>query len=112
MCLEQTRIAVENHAKKNMALGKTPVNNFIFMDFGKGEIGFKLQEGPIKENGVNGCQATDMIEIATDIIRQLNEKFPCRENSMTITKLEEALMWQEKRTENRTLRGVEGKNEK
>lgn len=111
MSLEQTKIAVENHAKKNMALGKTPVHDFIFMNFEKGEIGFKLQEGPIKENGVNGCQVSDMIEIATDIIRQLNEKFPCRENAIAITKLEEALMWQEKRTQDRLLRGVEGFNQ-
>jgi len=112
MCLEQTRIAVEKHAKRNEALGRTPVWEYIAMNFDIGEISFKIQEGPIKENGVNGCQVTDMLEIATDIIRQLNEKFPCRENAMTITKLEEALMWQEKRTQDRLLRNVEGINEK
>jgi hypothetical protein len=43
----------------------------------------------------------------------LNEKwmdglFRCRENSMAITKLEEALMWLNRRTENRINRGIEG----
>jgi hypothetical protein len=40
----------------------------------------------------------------------LNGKFPCRENSIAITKLEEALMWLNKRTADRVKRGVEGKN--
>ena len=39
------------------------------------------------------------------------EKFPCRENAISITKLEEAIMWQEKRTSERIKRGVEGKHE-
>ena len=55
-------------------------------------ISFKLQLGPIKERGVNGCQVDTMIEAAKLIIEGLNKQFPCRENSMIITKLEEALM--------------------
>jgi hypothetical protein len=35
-------------------------------------------------------------------------KFRCRENSLAITKLEEALMWLEKRTADREARKVEG----
>lgn len=75
-------------------------------------ISFKIQDGPIKENGLNGCQVVDMIAVARHIITELNKKFPCRENAMTITKLDEALMWQEARTANRTKRNVEGRNEK
>ncbi|AQN32530.1 hypothetical protein BCP12_118 [Bacillus phage BCP12] len=37
-----------------------------------------------------------------------NTKFACRENAMAITKLEEALMWLNKRTTDRRNRGVEG----
>jgi hypothetical protein len=40
----------------------------------------------------------------------LNKNFPCRENSIAITRLEEALMWLDKRTANRDARGVEGFN--
>ncbi len=74
-------------------------------------ITFTIQNGPIKENGLNGCQVDDMIIVATSIIRKLNGEFPCRENSLAITKLEEATMWLEKRTTDRESRGVEGKNE-
>ena len=37
-----------------------------------------------------------------------NKKFACRENAIAITKLEEALMWCEKRTRDREEREVEG----
>lgn len=73
-------------------------------------ISFRIQAGPIKENGVNGCQVDTMIETARLIIKGLNDKFPCRENSMAITKLDEALMWLSERTRDRQNRGVEGFN--
>lgn len=85
--------------------------NFIYVRHDVSSVSFTLQNGPIKENGVNGCQVTDMIEVAKMIIEGLNDKFPCRENAMTITKLDEALMWQTKRTTDRENRGVEGKSE-
>jgi len=62
--------------------------------------------------GGSGCQFTDLIETALIMVKYLNEKFPCRENAITITKLEESLMWQEKRTTDRISREVEGKDEK
>ncbi len=37
-----------------------------------------------------------------------NKKFACRENALSITKLEEALMWLEERTRGREERAVEG----
>lgn len=36
--------------------------------------------------------------------------YPCRENSISITKLEEAIHWQEARTRDREQRKVEGTN--
>lgn len=83
-------------------------NNFIYVRHDVNSLSFTLQEGPIKEVGKNGCQVTDVIAVAKHIIEQLNEKFPCRENAMTITKLDEALMWQKKRTDDRIARDVEG----
>lgn len=74
-------------------------------------ISFDLQDGPVKENGRNGTDATDLIRYAIGLYREFNSAFPCRENSITITKLEEALLWQESRTRDRESRGVEGKNE-
>lgn len=73
-------------------------------------ISFAIQNGPIRENGLNGCQVDDMIIVATSIIRKLNGEFPCRENSLAITKLEEAIHWLNARTKDRESRGVEGKN--
>lgn len=73
----------------------------------------KFQKGPIKENGVNGCHNEDLIAIVIDRLQCLNQgDFACRENSIAITKLEEALMWLNKRTLDRRLRGVEGTSQK
>lgn len=83
-------------------------NAFIYVRNDKNSLAFTLQNGPIKEAGVNGCQVTDVIAVAKHIIEELNKKFPCRENAITITKLEEALMWQAKRTQDREARNVEG----
>ena len=68
-----------------------------------------MQEGPIKENGVNGCANEDLLNI---VLCRLNcfqsGEYTCRENALAITKIEEALMWLRKRTNARTARGVEG----
>ena len=74
-------------------------------------VKFTVQNGPIKEVGVNGCQIDDLIYIATVVIRDLNRQFPCRENSCAITKLDEAMMWLRERTRDREQRGVEGTNQ-
>lgn len=74
--------------------------------------GIRFQNGPIQENGVNGVQNEDLIAICIDRLRGFQSgKFSCRENAIALTKLEEALMWLEKRTSDRKNRGVEGKNE-
>jgi hypothetical protein len=83
-------------------------HNFIYVRQDVGSISFTIQNGPIKEVGKNGCQVTALIDAALLIIKGLNERFPCRENALTITKLEEALMWQHKRTKDREAREVEG----
>ena len=72
------------------------------------QISFQIQNGAVKEVGVNGCQVDTIIEAAKLIIEGLNEKFPCRENAMIITKLDEALMWSNKRKADREARSVEG----
>ena len=87
-------------------------SNFIYVRHDVNSLSFTLQNGAISENGKNGCQVTDIIAAARLIIEGLNAKFPCRENAMTITKLDEALMWQEKRTNDRWQRGVEGTSKK
>ncbi len=71
-------------------------------------ISFRIQNGPVKETGVNGCQVNTLIMTAKIMIEGLNKKFPCRENSIVITKLEESLLWLHKRKSDRERRGVEG----
>lgn len=80
----------------------------IFVDHEVNMISFRIQNGPIKEVGKNGCQVEDVVAVAKHIVEQLNAKFPCRENSMMITKLDEAVMWSKQRTINRQARQVEG----
>ena len=69
---------------------------------------FQFQDGPIKEFGENGMQATDLLFFCKELFKSLNKASPCRENSLTITKIEEALHWQDARTKDRENRKVEG----
>ena len=74
------------------------------------KLHFTIQDGPIKEVGVNGIQATDLLFFCKELFKSLNKDFPCRENALTITKIEEAIHWQDARTKDRENRGVEGHN--
>lgn len=85
-------------------------NNFIYVRNDKNSLAFTLQNGPVKEWGVNGCQVDTIIHAAKAILDGLNKYFPCRENALAITKLEEALHWLTARKINREARGVEGTN--
>lgn len=76
------------------------------------DAGVKLvfQNGTVPEVGRNGFQNEEVLEALISRLIFLNNMFPCRENSITITHLEEALMWQQKRTADRIIRKVEGKH--
>ena len=82
--------------------------NFIYLRHDKNSLTFTMQNGPIGEVGVNGCQVDTLIEAAKLILEGLNKQFPSRENAVAITKLDEALLWLLKRKIDRQLRGVEG----
>jgi hypothetical protein len=83
-------------------------NNFVYVRHDVNSLSFTIQNGPIKEKGVNGCQVDTVIEAAKAILEGLNKQFPCRENSAAITKLDEALHWLEHRKKDRERRAVEG----
>ena len=85
-------------------------DNFIYVREDKNSLSFTLQNGPVAETGVNGCQIDTIIEVSKLILEGLNKNFPCRENSIAITKLDEALLWLKKRKADREKRGVEGRN--
>jgi hypothetical protein len=57
----------------------------------------------------DGTTNEEVLRMLIDRMQYLQNKFPCRENALVITKLEESLMWLEKRTADRKNRGVEGK---
>lgn len=69
-----------------------------------------FQNGPVKEAGVNGLTNEALLAILIHRTGVLNKRFPCRENSIAITNMEQALMWFEKRTRDRMERAVEGSN--
>lgn len=55
----------------------------------------------------DGTTNEEVLTMLIDRIKYLNAKCACRENSIVITKLEESLMWLNKRTELRIAQGVE-----
>lgn len=71
-------------------------------------IGFQIQDGPVKEAGVNGCQVDTLIETAKLIINRLNTKAPCMENNYALAGLGHALHWLEQRKLRRIHEGTEG----
>lgn len=58
----------------------------------------------------DGTTNEEVLAMLINRTQTLNSKFPCRENALAITKMEEALMWFNKRTAGRKERGVEGKH--
>lgn len=58
----------------------------------------------------DGTTNEEVLRVLIDRLQYLQTKFPCRENSIVITKLEESLMWLDKRATDREKRGVLGKN--
>ena len=85
-------------------------NYNVYVRHDVNSITFNMMTKPVSEGG-KGCQLTAMVKMALHMLKKLNGYYPCRENSLSITKLEEALMWQEARTKDRVKRGVEGKNQ-
>jgi len=78
-------------------------------DSGTSRISF--QNGPIKEAGVNGISNEALLAIVEDrLLGFQSGEFSCRENALALTKLQEAMMWLQKRTRDRLARGVEGTN--
>lgn len=60
----------------------------------------------------DGTTNEEVLSVLIDRMNYLQGKFPCRENAIVITKLEECLMWLNKRTADRKARSVEGTNHK
>lgn len=71
-----------------------------------------FQRGPVCD-GVNGITNEVLLAIVVDRLRAFQAgPYTCRENSLALTKLEEAQHWLLSRTRARMARGVEGTHEK
>jgi hypothetical protein len=83
-------------------------NNFIYVRHDKNSVAFTIQNGPIKEAGLNGCQVDTLIHTARLMIDNLNKKLPSHYNEKALAHLDEAIRLLEARKEDREARGVEG----
>lgn len=75
-----------------------------------GTIHLPFVNKPASETGgnFNGLTNEVVIDILVDRVGRLNAKFPCRENSLAIMHLQEALFWLEERTRMRRAQQKEG----
>lgn len=74
----------------------------------------QFQKGARNENGSTpGVLDTDLLEIVRDRLRGFQSgAFSCRENACALTHIEEALMWLNRRVEDRIERRVLGTEQK
>lgn len=70
----------------------------------------KFQKGPRNEIGsIGGVLDVDLLEIVRDRLKCFQAgEFSSRENACALTHIEEALMWMNKRVDDRAERGVLG----
>ncbi len=77
-------------------------------------IEIEWQDGPLNDRKEpNGAFVEGVIQAAIGRLQHYQgSKFSCRENAIALTHLETALLWLQKRTEDREARGVEGTHER
>ena len=75
-----------------------------------------IKKTPIAEDSAelrtvdDGTTNEEVLRVLIDRLNSMQAKFPCRENAIVTTHLETGLLWLEKRTADRKLRGVDGKH--
>jgi hypothetical protein len=73
----------------------------------------QMQCGPRKEDSQHGVIDTDLLEIVRDRLKCFQAgPFSSRENACALTHIEEALMWMNRRVEDRIEREVLGTSQK
>ena len=70
----------------------------------------QMQCGPRKDAGsISGAVDADLLEIVRDRLQAFQAgPYACRENAFALTHIEEALLWLNRRVEDRITRGVLG----
>lgn len=99
------RYVICEHGETNWHVGNNSIG--VIADI-------QLQCGPRKEvNSVSGVIDTDLLEIVRDRLKSFQAgAFSSRENACALTHIEEALMWLNRRVEDRIERNVLGANNK
>lgn len=73
----------------------------------------EFQNGPLAERGPNGTSNEALLAIVEDrLLGFQSGEYACRENAIALTKIQEAMMWLQKRTRDRVARGVEGTSQR
>jgi len=68
----------------------------------------EFQKGPVQEIGWNGIQIEDLLVICEHRLQCFQAgPYPCRENALALTKIQEALHWLNHRTADRQDRNIE-----
>lgn len=89
--------------------GPGGANHVYAMNWGNGAVTLQFQNGAIAEVGVNGITHEALLAVLVDRLQAFQKgPYSCRENSIALTKLEEAQHWLHHRTRARMDRGVEG----
>lgn len=94
---ELAEIVIGEDGKDKVAEGQATLIHFM-----------KKEDGKIVMAGTTNEEVLAMM-IAR--MQYLQDRMPCQENVHVLFKLEEALMWLERRTQRRIQQGVEGKDE-
>lgn len=83
-------------------------HNFIYLRRDVNSLAFTVQNGPVKEVGVNGCQVDTLIQAAKAILEGFDNIVPCPHNKKAMDCLDLALIHLQLRKEDREKRSVEG----
>jgi hypothetical protein len=70
----------------------------------EGHLDIQFQNGPVAVAGINGVGLVDVLQVCADQARALQRGNSSRERAMVITKLDEALLWEQKRIEEENTR--------
>lgn len=97
---------IAKHGTVELDNGEIPSNGPL--------LNIQMQNGPRKdEKSIHGVIDTDLLEIVRDRLKSFQVgPFSSRENACALTHIEEALMWMNRRVEDRIERQVLGTNQK
>lgn len=76
----------------------------------KNYLEVNFQVGPTADHPKDGAFIEELLVVAVAKLEEYNKHLPSRENSLAITKIEEAIMWLDYRKRERESRDVYGTN--